>query len=160
MLAISVMLGTNSNRSFNNVESHSVPRHDSIGTLAQLQLLYIMKAKSLLRQCPCGKMHTKYPIGQCYPLAQCWAPLALGCFNNVESHSVPNHAVTIVHTEGKVAYPSMSLRQYAYELPNWSMLAISVMLGTISDGVSNNVESHSVPNHDISIRYLRIALVH
>ena len=65
MLAISVMLGTNSNRSFNNVESHSVPRHDSIGTLAQLQLLYIMKAKSLLRQCPCGKMHTKYRIGQC-----------------------------------------------------------------------------------------------
>ena len=42
----------------------------------------------------------------------------------------------------------MSLRQYAYEVPNWSMLAISVMLDTISVGSFNNVESHTVPNHD------------
>ncbi len=66
MLAISVMLGTISVGVFYSVESHSVPNHDSIGTLEQLSLLYIMKAKSLLRQ-------------------------------------------------------------YAYEVPNWSMLAISVM---------------------------------
>ena len=91
MLTISVMLVTISVGSFNNVESHSFPNHDSIGTLAELPLLYIMKAKSLLRQCPCCKMH---------------------------------------------------------EVPNWSMLPISSMLGTNSNRFFNNVESHSVPSHD------------
>ena len=87
MLAIRAMLGTISVGSFNTVESHTVPSHDSIGTLAQLPLLYIMKEKSLLRQC-------------------------------------------------------------SYGVPNWSMLAISVMLGTNSNRSFNNVESHSVPRHD------------